>query len=231
MRQIVWSAIAIVVAIATILVIRNHRVLFRYTYLSGLLAIVLLLLPLVPGIGREVSGARVWIGIGDVATFQPGEIAKIALAIFFAGYLVTAPGPAVDGRPNHPRREAFRYRDETTPTASITEREASILKLMAGGYSNREIAGSLHLAEGAGEELRFRHPGKTRRPRPHPGRAQGHLPAPYLIAPAARSSPRHWPGRGRHSMISTESPGKTVKCGCFSNSFAAASWDSAWTST
>jgi hypothetical protein len=57
-RQIVWSAIAIVAAIATILVIRNHRVLFRYTYLSGLLAIVLLLLPLVPGIGREVSGAR-----------------------------------------------------------------------------------------------------------------------------------------------------------------------------
>ena len=41
-----------------------------------------------PGIGREVSGARVWIGIGDFATFQPGEIAKIALAVFFAGYLV-----------------------------------------------------------------------------------------------------------------------------------------------
>lgn len=87
-RQIVWSAIAIVAAIATILTLRNHRVLFRYTYLSGLLAIVLLLLPLVPGIGREVNGARVWIGIGDVATFQPGEIAKIALAVFFAGYLV-----------------------------------------------------------------------------------------------------------------------------------------------
>ncbi|GAA2031849.1 FtsW/RodA/SpoVE family cell cycle protein [Agromyces tropicus] len=87
-RQIVWSAIAIAAALATILLIRNHRVLFRYTYLSGLIAIVLLLLPLVPGIGREVSGARVWIGIGDVVTFQPGEIAKIALAVFFAGYLV-----------------------------------------------------------------------------------------------------------------------------------------------
>ena len=52
------------------------------------IAIVLLLLPLVPGLGRQVSGARVWIGIGDFATFQPGEIAKIALAVFFAGYLV-----------------------------------------------------------------------------------------------------------------------------------------------
>lgn len=87
-RQIVWSAIAIIAGFATILLIRNHRVLFRYTYLSGLVAIVLLLLPLVPGLGREVSGARVWIGIGDFATFQPGEIAKIALAVFFAGYLV-----------------------------------------------------------------------------------------------------------------------------------------------
>lgn len=87
-RQIAWSVIAIVAAFATILLIRNHRVLFRYTYLSGLIAIVLLLLPLVPGLGRQVSGARVWIGIGDFATFQPGEIAKIALAVFFAGYLV-----------------------------------------------------------------------------------------------------------------------------------------------
>jgi cell division protein FtsW (lipid II flippase) len=87
-RQIAWSAIAIICAIATILVIRNHRVLFRYTYVAGFIAIVLLLLPLVPGLGREVSGARVWIGFGDFATFQPGEIAKIALAVFFAGYLV-----------------------------------------------------------------------------------------------------------------------------------------------
>lgn len=87
-RQIAWSAIAIICAIATILVIRNHRVLFRYTYVAGFVAIVLLLLPLVPGLGREVSGARVWIGFGDIATFQPGEIAKIALAVFFAGYLV-----------------------------------------------------------------------------------------------------------------------------------------------
>ncbi|QEO16162.1 FtsW/RodA/SpoVE family cell cycle protein [Agromyces intestinalis] len=87
-RQITWSAIAIVCAIVTILVLRNHRVLFRYTYLAGLIAIVLLLLPLVPGIGKEESGARVWIGFGDFASFQPGEIAKIALAVFFAGYLV-----------------------------------------------------------------------------------------------------------------------------------------------
>ncbi len=87
-RQIVWSSLAIIAAIAVIIVIRNHRVLFRYTYVAGFIAVALLLLPLVPGLGREVNGARVWIGIGDFATFQPGEIAKIALAVFFAGYLV-----------------------------------------------------------------------------------------------------------------------------------------------
>ena len=87
-RQTAWSALAIGCAIAVILVIRNHRVLFRYTYVAGFVGVALLLLPLVPGLGREVSGARVWIGVGSFATFQPGEIAKIALAVFFAGYLV-----------------------------------------------------------------------------------------------------------------------------------------------
>ncbi|KQQ06107.1 MULTISPECIES: FtsW/RodA/SpoVE family cell cycle protein [unclassified Rathayibacter] len=87
-RQIIWSALAIVAAVTVLLVIRNHRILFRYTYVAGFVAIVLLLLPLLPFIGKEVSGARVWIGIGDFFSFQPGEIAKIALAVFFAGYLV-----------------------------------------------------------------------------------------------------------------------------------------------
>lgn len=86
-RQVVWSGLAIAIALLVILVIRNYRVLQRYTYVAMLLAGVLLLLPMLPGIGREVFGARVWIGIGPFS-FQPGEIAKIFLAVFFAGYLV-----------------------------------------------------------------------------------------------------------------------------------------------
>jgi cell division protein FtsW (lipid II flippase) len=86
-RQVVWSILAIAAAAAVLLIIRNHAVLFRYTYLTGLVAVVLLLLPMLPGIGREEFGARVWIAIGPFS-FQPGEIAKILLAIFFAGYLV-----------------------------------------------------------------------------------------------------------------------------------------------
>ncbi|WP_022902059.1 FtsW/RodA/SpoVE family cell cycle protein [Humibacter albus] len=88
-RQIAWTAIAVICAIAVIIIIRNHRVLQRYTYVFGLGALILLILPMLPVIGRQVNGARVWIGIGPFS-FQPGEIAKIALAVFFAGYLVQA---------------------------------------------------------------------------------------------------------------------------------------------
>lgn len=86
-RQIAYTAIAIAIAIAVILLIRNHRVLLRYTYIAGFAALVLLLLPMLPGLGQNINGARIWIAVGSFS-FQPGEIAKIALAIFFAGYLV-----------------------------------------------------------------------------------------------------------------------------------------------
>ena len=88
-RQVMWTAIAIALAIVTLLVIRNHRVLARYRYLAMLVGIVLLVLPMLPGIGKEVNGARLWVELGPMS-FQPGEFAKVALAIFFAGYLVTA---------------------------------------------------------------------------------------------------------------------------------------------
>ncbi len=89
LRQLTWSALAVAIAIAVLVLLPDHRLLRRYTYLAGLAAVVLLLMPLLPLIGREEFGARIWINIGPFS-FQPGEIAKIALAIFFAGYLVTA---------------------------------------------------------------------------------------------------------------------------------------------
>ncbi|MDH6182323.1 cell division protein FtsW (lipid II flippase) [Microbacteriaceae bacterium SG_E_30_P1] len=88
-RQIVWTAIAIVVAGAALVIIRNHRVLQRYRFIAMFSGIVLLLLPMLPVIGDERNGARLWIEIGPFS-FQPGELGKVALAIFFAGYLVTA---------------------------------------------------------------------------------------------------------------------------------------------
>lgn len=88
-RQIIWTAIAVVLAVTVVIVLRDHRLLRRFTYWSLLVGFVLLLLPLLPGLGRTVNGSRIWIGIGGMS-FQPGEFAKIALAVFFAGYLVEA---------------------------------------------------------------------------------------------------------------------------------------------
>lgn len=88
-RQIIWTAIAIALAIVVICVVRNHRVLQRYRYVAMFAGIVLLVLPMLPFIGQETSGARLSVGFGAFS-FQPGELAKIALAIFFAGYLVSA---------------------------------------------------------------------------------------------------------------------------------------------
>lgn len=88
-RQMAWTAVALVIAIAVLLVVRNYRILLRYRYLAMLSGAVLLTMPLWPGIGRTVNGATIWVDIASM-TFQPGEVAKIALAIFFAGYLMTA---------------------------------------------------------------------------------------------------------------------------------------------
>lgn len=85
-KQLAWASIAIGGAILVVLLLRNYRVLFRYTYISGLVGIVLLILPIVPGLGTDAN-ADVWVSLGFFS-FQPGELAKIALAIFFAGYLV-----------------------------------------------------------------------------------------------------------------------------------------------
>ena len=88
-KQIVWTVMAMVLAIIVLFVVRNHRFLQRYRYIFMLISMVLLLLPMLPGIGENISGARVWIHLGSFS-FQPGELAKITLALFFAGYLVTA---------------------------------------------------------------------------------------------------------------------------------------------
>ena len=67
--------------------LRDHRPLHGYTYTFGLIGLILLLLPLVPGLGTDKFGAQIWIQVGPYS-FQPAEAAKVLLAIAFASYLV-----------------------------------------------------------------------------------------------------------------------------------------------
>ncbi|MBK8447378.1 MAG: FtsW/RodA/SpoVE family cell cycle protein [Micropruina sp.] len=85
--QLVWTAISVAGFIVVLLLLRDHRVLQRFPYLSFLAGLLILMLPLVPGLGHENFGARIWIRIGSYS-FQPAELAKIVLAIAFASYLV-----------------------------------------------------------------------------------------------------------------------------------------------
>jgi peptidoglycan glycosyltransferase len=85
--QATWTAVGIAAFVATLVVVRRTRDLERYRYTFMAIGIALLLLPLLPVLGRNINGARIWVRLGPVS-FQPGEFAKIALALFFAGYLV-----------------------------------------------------------------------------------------------------------------------------------------------
>jgi cell division protein FtsW (lipid II flippase) len=89
LRQMIWTGLGIASAAAVVWLVRDHRGLARYTYTAMAAGLALLLLPLLPLLGRNINGARIWIGLGPLS-FQPGELAKIVLAVFFAGYLVTA---------------------------------------------------------------------------------------------------------------------------------------------
>jgi len=82
-----WIAVGVGGFILTLLVIRRVRDLERYRWTIGFAGIGLLLLPLVPGVGKTINGAKIWVGLGPIS-FQPGEFAKILLAVFFASYLV-----------------------------------------------------------------------------------------------------------------------------------------------
>lgn len=86
MRQLLWTTIAVIIAAVVLWAIRDHRMLRRFTYIALLASIILLLLPMIPGFGVTINGARIWVRLGPFS-MQPGELAKITLSIFFAGYL------------------------------------------------------------------------------------------------------------------------------------------------
>ncbi|HYF45115.1 MAG TPA: FtsW/RodA/SpoVE family cell cycle protein, partial [Acidimicrobiales bacterium] len=85
--QATWTAVGIGAFIATLVVVRRVRDLDRYRYTIMAVGVALLLLPLLPVVGNEVNGSRIFVSFGPI-NFQPGEFAKVLLALFFASYLV-----------------------------------------------------------------------------------------------------------------------------------------------
>ena len=86
-QQLIWMTLGVILFVAALVLLRDHRVLQRLTYTAGLGGIVLLLLPFVPVIGSDMNGASIWINVAGFC-FQPGEVAKVLLVVAFAGYLV-----------------------------------------------------------------------------------------------------------------------------------------------
>jgi cell division protein FtsW (lipid II flippase) len=86
-RQSLWVVIGVSLFALTLLALRrDFRVLESYKYLFGITSLLLMMLPALPGVGQTINGARLWVKVGSFQ-FQPGELAKIFLIVFLAGYL------------------------------------------------------------------------------------------------------------------------------------------------
>lgn len=85
-EQFAWLGVGLLAFCITLVLVRDHRRLDVFTYTIGLVGIVLLLLPVIPGLGREINGARLWVAIGPFQ-FQPSELGKVFIVVFLASYL------------------------------------------------------------------------------------------------------------------------------------------------
>jgi cell division protein FtsW (lipid II flippase) len=95
-EQAQWFVVGLVVFAATIVWLRDYTVLERYRYTIALAGIGLLVLPRIPGIGAQVNGAYLGVKLGPIS-FQPAELAKIAIVIFLASYLRDTRATLVQG--------------------------------------------------------------------------------------------------------------------------------------
>jgi cell division protein FtsW (lipid II flippase) len=85
-QQLAWLILGLILFALTLFVIKDHRSLDAYTYTIGLAGVAFLLLPVAPGIGQTINGARLWVQVGPV-NFQPSEIGKVLIVVFLASYL------------------------------------------------------------------------------------------------------------------------------------------------
>ena len=84
--QVTWLFVGVAALVGTLIVVPSLERLSRYKYTLGLAGVVLLMLPALPGIGREINGSRLWLHLGPFS-LQPGELAKVLIVLFLAAYL------------------------------------------------------------------------------------------------------------------------------------------------
>lgn len=85
-EQVTWMLVGLGAFVLTLFLVRDDRQLDAFTYTIGLAGLVLLLLPVVPGIGATINGARLWVRLGTIS-FQPSEFGKVLVVVFLASYL------------------------------------------------------------------------------------------------------------------------------------------------
>jgi len=86
LSQWVWVVLGGIAMAVVLIAFRSYAQLTQYKYLTALAGVALLLVPIIPGVGSEINGARLWIRFGTFS-FQPSEIAKLLIVIFLAAYL------------------------------------------------------------------------------------------------------------------------------------------------
>ncbi|MFJ4830030.1 FtsW/RodA/SpoVE family cell cycle protein [Streptomyces sp. NPDC088747] len=121
--QLVWSTLGVALFITVVLLLRDHRVLQRYTYVSVVTALALLTLPI---FFPAVNGARIWIRIAGFS-IQPGEFAKVLLALFFAGYLAANRNALA-----YTGRQIWRFKRLQLPTGRVLGPIVAIWLLSVG---------------------------------------------------------------------------------------------------
>lgn len=86
MRQVMWLFFGVVCMLLVLIFLKNLDRIANYKYTLMIVGFLLLLSPLLPVVGQEIYGSRIWLNIAGIS-FQPGEIAKILIVLFLAGYL------------------------------------------------------------------------------------------------------------------------------------------------